>query len=125
MLSSEEVQVLMHVTYETPTGREGALIAHLSGVFNADAAGQLWESASQLVNEETRFVVFDFTRVTILTSAGIGILIRLYTRLKFYKGGLAVFGCSSKILEIFTIVMVEEILNVRDTEAEAWAAIES
>jgi len=114
----------MHVTYENPPGREEALVAHLSGVFNVDAAGQLWESASQLVDEETRFVVFDFTRVTVLTSAGIGILIRLYTRLKGYEGGLAVFGCSSKIREIFTIVMVEEILKVRDTEAEAWDAIE-
>ncbi len=115
----------MHVTYETPAGREGALVAHLGGVFNEDAAGQLWESASQLVDEETRFVVFDFTKVTILTSAGIGILVRLYTRLKVYQGGLAVFGCSSKVREIFTIVMLDSVLKVRDTEAEAWQALES
>lgn len=113
----------MHVTYETPAGREGALVAHLNGVFNADAAGQLWESASQLVDEETRFVVFDFTRVTILTSAGIGILIRLFTRLRGYGGGLAVYGCNSRIYEIFSIVMVQEILKVRDTEAEAWESL--
>ncbi len=113
----------MHVTYETPTGREGALIAHLSGVFNADAAEQLWESASQLFDEETRFVVFDFTRVTILTSAGIGILVRLYTRLKVYEGGLAVFGCSSKVREIFTIVMLDAVLHVCDSEDQAWKAI--
>ncbi len=113
----------MHVTYETPAGREGALVAHLSGVFNEDAAGQLWESASQLVDEETRFVVFDFTRVTILTSAGIGILVRLYTRLKVYQGRLAVFGCSSKVREIFSIVMLEQILHVCDSETEAWEKI--
>jgi anti-anti-sigma factor len=113
----------MHITYENPPTRPGALVAHLGGVFNVDAAGQLWESASQLVDKETRFVVFDFTRVTVLTSAGIGILIRLFTRLKGYEGGLAVFGCSSKIREIFNIVMVDEILKVRDTENQAWDAI--
>ena len=113
----------MHITYENPPTRPGALVAHLSGVFNVDAAGQLWESASQLVDKETRFVVFDFTKVTVLTSAGIGILIRLFTRLQGYGGGLAVFGCSSKIREIFSIVMVEEILKVRDTEAEAWESL--
>jgi anti-anti-sigma factor len=113
----------MHITYENPPTRPGALVAHLSGVFNVDAAGQLWESASQLVDKETRFVVFDFTRVTVLTSAGIGILIRLFTRLKGYEGGLAIFGCSSKIREIFNIVMVDEILKVRDNEDQAWDAI--
>ena len=73
----------------------------------------------------TRFVVLDLTKVTILTSAGIGVLIRLFTRLKGYQGGLAVYGCNAKIREIFTIVMVDGILKVCDTEGQAWEAIKN
>jgi len=113
----------MHVSYENAPEAEGALIVHLAGSLDVHGANMLWETASQLIDEETRFVVMDFTKVTILTSAGIGILIRLFTRLKGYEGGLAVFGCSSKVREIFTIVMVDRILKVCDNEDQAWEAI--
>ncbi len=85
----------------------------------------MWESTSQQLDYETRFVVFDFTEVTMLTSAGIGILIRLYTRLKASEGGLAIFGCNAKIREIFAIVMLTNVLKVRNSEAEAWEALQS
>ncbi len=114
----------MHVSYESPPDVEGGLIIHLAGSLDVHGAAMLWETASQLVDQETRFIVVDFTKVSILTSAGIGILIRLFTRLKGYEGGLAVFGCGSKIREIFTIVMVDQILKVRDNEDQAWEAIE-
>ena len=113
----------MQVNYERPPGHPGALIARLSGAVNALEANQLWESVSQQLDDETRFVIFDFTKVTMLTSAGIGILVRLYTRLKDREGSLAIFGCSSKIREIFTIVMLDEVLKVSDSEDQAWDAI--
>ncbi len=111
----------MQVNFEHPPDRPGVLIVRLSGSVAALEADQLWESTAQQLDYETRFVVFDFTGVTMLTSAGIGILIRLYTRLKASGGGLAIFGCSARIREIFTIVMLDKVLKVCDTEAEAWA----
>ena len=91
----------MQVNFERPPGRREVLIGRLGGAVNALAADQLWQSTTQQLEDETRFVVFDFSEVTMLTSAGIGILVRLYTRLKDRGGGLAVFGCSGKIREIF------------------------
>lgn len=113
----------MHVTYEPAHQLEGGVTAQLAGTFDANGASLLWQTASQRVNEQTRFVVFDFSNVTILTSAGIGTLVRLYTRLKGYGGGLAVFGCSEKVREIFAIVMLESILNVFDSEDQAWESL--
>ena len=113
----------MNVTYEPSTTLEGALIAHLGGTFDANAAIELWETVSQRVDDETRFVVFDFSEITILTSAGIGILVRLFTRLKSYGGGLAIFGCNSKVREVFSIVMLDTILKVCETDEEAWESL--
>jgi len=113
----------MRVTYENPPEVEGGLIVHLVGSLNVQSAAMLWETASQLVDATTRFVVIDFTRVTMLTSAGIGILVRIYTRLKGHGGGLAIFGCNAKIREIFAIVMLNDVLHVCGSETEAWEAI--
>lgn len=114
----------MKVTYEQPHERPGALIARVRGRVDPAGAAVFWESASQLVGRDTRFIVFDFSGVTMLTSAGLGILVRLYTRLQDHGGGLAIFGCSDKIREVVSIVMLTDILKVRDTEDQAWAALE-
>lgn len=113
----------MKLTYDHPEERPSALVVHLDGTLNALTADQLWESASQQIDKGGRLIVFDFTEVSMLTSAGIGILVRLYTRLKDREGGLAVFGCSDKIRGIIAIVMLEKILNVCDDEDQAWEAI--
>ena len=113
----------MQVTYDRPPKHDGALIIRLGGTLNVLTADELWESASQQIDEETRFFVLDFTKVAMLTSAGIGILVRLYTRLKEREGGLAIYGCNPRIREIITIVMLDKILNVCDTEDQAWEAI--
>lgn len=113
----------MQVTYDRPPDHDGALIIRLDGTLNALTADELWESVSQRIDEETRLFVVDFTKVIMLTSAGIGILVRLYTRLKDREGVLAIYGCNPKIREIITIVMLDKILNVCDTEDQAWEAI--
>ena len=100
-----------------------ALIARCSGALDALGADQLWESASPLIDVETRFVVFDFGRLTMLTSAGLGILVRLYTRANGFGGGLAIFGCNDKIREVISIVQLDKIFPVRDSETEAWTAV--
>ena len=115
----------MQVTYETPPERSGALIARCGGALNALAADQLWESASQLIGDDTRMIVLDFGRVTMLTSAGLGMLVRLYTRVNGLGGGLAIFGCNDKIRQVIAIVMLDTLLKVRDTESEAWQALDS
>ena len=115
----------MNMSFEPSSAIEGATLVRLEGTLDANAAIELWEAISGRVSHATRFVAFDFSRVKILTSAGIGTLVRLFTRLKGYGGGLAVFGCTSKVCEIFDIVMLREILGVCETEAEAWGRMQA
>jgi len=114
----------MKLACEFPPDRPGCIVSRVEGTFDADGADLLWESVAQVVDDETRFVVFDFSDVSVLTSAALGILIRLRTRLQGFGGGLAIFGCSDKVREIIDIVMLAEVLGVRDTPDEAFAAIE-
>jgi anti-anti-sigma factor len=61
----------------------------------------------------------DMSGVSVLTSAGVGTLIRIRHRLQRFGGGVALFGCSPRVLEVIRIVLLEQILLVSATVAEA------
>ena len=50
---------------------------------------------------------------------GSELLVRLLVRLRSYGGAVAICGCNDKIREVFGIVMLEDILQVCDSEEEA------
>lgn len=109
----------MKLTYEPIPQRQDGLIVRLSGHLEVNGATQLWEDVSSRADEQTRYFVFDFSEVPIVTSAGIGTLVRLLVRLRSYGGTIAICGCSDKIKEVFSIVMLQEILHVCESEDEA------
>jgi len=109
----------MEFSYEPDPQIPGGLVVRLSGNLDISGAGKLWDDVSNRAGEETRFFIFDLTDVPIVTSAGIGTLVRFLVRLRGYGGAIAICGCSNKIREIFSIVMLDDILQVCDSEDEA------
>ena len=109
----------MKLTFEPDPKISDGLIVRLSGTLDVNGASQLWDDVSDRAGEERRFFIFDFTDVPIVTSAGIGTLVRLLVRLRGYSGAVAICGCSDKIREVFSIVMLEDLLQVCDSEEEA------
>ncbi len=109
----------MRLEHEPELGLESGVVVRLSGALEVNAAAVLWQFAAAQAAAGTRFFRFDLTRVNILTSAGIGILVRLFVRLQKVGGSVAIHGCSDKVREVFTIVMLESTLGVCATEAEA------
>ena len=109
----------MNLNYEPDPQIAGGLVVRLSGNLDINGASQLWDEVSNRAGEETRFFIFDLTGVPIVTSAGIGTLVRFLVRLRGFGGAVAICGCSDKIREVFSIVMLEDILQVCDNEDEA------
>jgi anti-anti-sigma factor len=109
----------MKVTFSKENELEKSVVAHLEGTVDVIGAQEIWTSISSEVGESPARVLIDFSDVSILTSAGIGTMVRIFTRLKAQGGSLAVFGCDPKVREIFRIVMLEEILQVCDSREEA------
>jgi anti-anti-sigma factor len=109
----------MQVEFEPDRQIDGGLIVRLQGAIDVVTADRLWELATARAGAGARFLLFDFSGVTIVTSAGIGVLVRLLIRLRGQGGTLAVFGCNDHICEVFSIVLLKEILHVCETEDEA------
>ena len=113
----------MKLSFESDPEIADGLVVRLSGNLEIIGASQLWEGVSARAGEEARFFIFDFTDVPIVTSAGIGILVRFLVRLRGYGGAIAICGCSDKIEEVFGIVMLRDLLQVCDSEEEARARL--
>ena len=109
----------MNLSFDPDQSIPDGLVVRLSGNLDINSASQLWDEVSDRAGEETRFFIFDFTNVPIVTSAGIGTLVRLLVRLRGYGGAVAICGCSDKIREVFSIVMLDDILQVCDSEEAA------
>jgi len=113
----------MKLTYEPDPTIAGGLVVRLSGNLEINGATQLWDDISNRAGEDSRFFIFDFSDVPIVTSAGIGTLVRFLVRLRGYGGAVAICGCSDKVKEVFGIVMLKGILQVCDSEEEARARL--
>ena len=109
----------MRLSYEPDPAIPGCLIARLSGNLEINGATQLWDDISGRAGEGSRFFIFDFSNVPIVTSAGIGTIVRFLVRLRGFGGAVAICGCSDKIREVFKIVMLSDILLVCESEEEA------
>jgi len=113
----------MKLSFEPDPTIAGGLVVRLSGHLEINGAAQLWDDVSTRAGQDTRFFIFDFSDVPIVTSAGIGTLVRLLVRLQGFGGSLAICGCSGKICDVFSVVMLKEILQVCDSEEEARARL--
>ena len=113
----------MKLSFEPDPTIAGGLVVRLSGNLEINGAAQLWDDVSTRAGQDTRFFIFDFSDVPIVTSAGIGALVRLLVRLQGFGGSLAICGCSGKICDVFSVVMLKEILQVSDSEEEARARL--
>jgi anti-anti-sigma factor len=98
-------------------------VTHIHPVGNLDAHGanHFWDVVSARVTDDTPSLLVDMRDIDLLTSAGVGILIRLLTRVQKAGGSLSLYGCSSKAKRVLEVISLEGILNARETEEEARA----
>lgn len=113
----------MKLRYEPDPKLADGLVVRLAGNLEVNGAAELWDDISDRTGQDARFFIFDLTDVPIVTSAGIGTLVRFLVRLRGYGGAVAICGCNEKIKEVFSIVMLQDLLGVCDSEEEARARL--
>ena len=113
----------MRVTCANDTELEHGLLIALDGRLDAHGATQLWQSVSERIDEQHPIVLLDLNKVQMLTSAGIGILVRMLSRTQSKGGSMSVFGCSESVLRVLEVVQCKEVLQVRDDLAATREAV--
>ncbi|MBN1908476.1 MAG: STAS domain-containing protein [Pirellulales bacterium] len=80
------------------------------------------ELAELLHKTEEEHVLLHFGRVAFMSSAALGMLIRLNKTCKEYKISLKLCDISSDIRQVFTITNLDKVFSIHTDAAEAMAA---
>src|SRR5690349_14908114 len=91
---------------------EGATLVRPSGTLDAPGANGFLAEVGPHVTDARPSVLVDMSGVDLMSSAGIGTLIRLLNDVQTAGGRLALFGCSERVRNVFRITALESALGV-------------
>jgi anti-anti-sigma factor len=95
----------------------------LDGLIETRAAQQFEKEAAALLGGNVLAVVVDFTRVALITSAGIRVLFMMAQRLHRGGGGLALCCLSDRVRGVFEVAKLLQQFRVTATRQEAIAQL--
>lgn len=100
------------------TTRDGVTTVSPSGVIDTRAAQAFEGTFVQGFADGVRSFAVDFTKVDLITSAGIRVLVMMAHRLRG-SGGVVLFGLSDRVRTVFEIGGLLQQFRIAGTEAQA------
>jgi len=98
---------------------KGVLILSADGGLCADTAEQFVDELSQFIDLGMRKLIVDCTRLTYLSSYGIGILVRLHKRLAQKGGNVKLAAVPGVVARVIQLVRLDQVLQIFPTVDEA------
>lgn len=103
----------------TSSSQDGVAIVEPSGVIDTRGSIVFEQSIVDLLEGGKRQFAVDFTRVELITSAGIRVLVMLAQRLSGIDGALVLFALRNDVLKVFDIAGLMSQFRVAATRDEA------
>lgn len=97
----------------------GATVVILEGLLDPAGAETLWQAASPRLTATDPSLLVDLSGVNLMTSAGVGVLVRLLHRVESLGGRVALFGAGRRVREVIEVVHLREVLNLCDSIEQA------
>ena len=113
----------MRVTCEPDDQMQGVMLAAATGRLDVHGVTHLWDAIPGRITKDTPSLLMDMSGVDVMTSAGVGVLIKMLNHLESLGGRMALFGCNAKVRRVLQICELETVLNVCDEADEARRAI--
>jgi anti-sigma B factor antagonist len=109
----------MRIACELDSDVGNLIVARPAGKLDAHGSVQLWEVVSPRLTEEQPHLAVDMSDVEYMSSAGIGILVRLMQRAKRLGGTASYCGLKPNVLRVLQICELDSILEIVDSLEEA------
>jgi anti-sigma B factor antagonist len=99
---------------------QGITVLEIAGNIRmgADCQRVSLEVEQLIAKKETR-VIFDFSQLDYLDSAGIGMLVNCLTKLKRAGGGLRLAGLKPMVAGVFKLTKIDTVVGIFPSVAEA------
>lgn len=98
----------------TPNGT-GSAVVSVTGELDVFTAPDLETRLSELIESGTSDVVIDLTSVEFLDSTGLGVMVKGLKWAKEAGGGLRVVAADEKIVKVFRITGLDEVMSLQPT----------
>ena len=98
---------------------EDKVILAIEGRLDAASSPVLEKKLNDLLEENRKKIILDFSNVEYLSSAGIRLLLAFTKKLKAQEGNLVIFSIGEDIMEIIKMAGFESILNIYATQEQA------
>lgn len=101
---------------------DGILVIQLpAGALDAATAKEFRQEADQIFRGQQK-VVLDFTKITFVDSAGLGVVLAFLRRITQDAGDLKVCGLNKGVKALFQLVRMHRIVEIFETVEEATRA---
>ena len=111
--------------YETTGKNDDITVVVLSGRLDSTSAEYVFSCVENRVKDGSRKIVLDCTSLQYISSMGLGMLLRVHSRLKKVDGDANVAGVNSTVAKVIAMVRLDTVLHLYSTVDEAVAALEA
>lgn len=84
-----------------------------------DDTDRLHSRIMEILENNARFIVLDLKHVSIITSLGIGGVIRALRTAKEFKGDLKLSAVNASVQKVFEITKLNELIEIHETADDA------
>lgn len=106
----------LNITYENEIATlnfKGEVTFENSNPLKEEAKKQLSQ------NEKIEHLIFDLSQVPYLDSSGVGVIFSLFKFMRMKDGSLVIVNQNEKIMRVFEVTKMTEIISVYDTREDA------
>lgn len=97
----------------TVSGPDDNLVVSVKGDIYIDQADELLQTFNEIIEKGPKEVLLDIDGLKSITSSGIGKIVLLYKELQKKNGSLKIQGANKTIMEIFKIVKLDKLVEIR------------
>ena len=113
----------MKVSLQDDAEIPGALYVRPIGLLDTNGSPQLNDAVFEHITTAKPTLLMDLAAVEWVSSAGVGVLVKLLARTQALAGQFALFNCGPRVRTVLKICGLEEPLKVCDTVDEARAKL--
>lgn len=98
---------------------EGNYIIAIDGDVDASSSIRLDEALAKAVEEGQQHILIDCINLNYISSAGLGVFMSYIEELKGKNIRMVLFGLSDKVKNVFVVLGLDQLLNIKDTKDQA------
>ena len=98
---------------------EGNYVIAINGDVDASSSILLDEAIGKAVEEGQQYLLIDCLNLNYISSAGLGVFMSYIEEIKEKNIRMVLFGLSDKVKNVFKVLGLDQLLNIKDTKDQA------